>query len=714
MGIVRRTFAELSFEEKLTIVSDYLGSIKETDSKELLSERMEWLRRHIPAYNGGDEGNYVFISYSHRDFKPVYSDLAFFSYNNRKKVRFWYDEGLPAGDDWFLAANERLNDPHCVGVIFYLSENFLRSSAVLQEIELVKRLNKPYFTIALENGKFCAADYLNEDADAELLRRVESVFPREETSVSYGSDSSKLFPEAETAVAYDDEYENAFYRIQKIEQTFSVVEELFSDFVFEEAEDGLRLTEYRGDETIVYIPERIGRQPVTELCASFDHARELYIPATVKRISPVVLKEEVGVVDVSFAVFGRAKNLDRIDVDPRNPVFYDKDGVLLDRKNTLIRVPANHPWDDQYLEGVETIGDSAFYRYENPQANIMLPPTVTAIEEGAFAFAKVFCVFMNEGIRTIEKYAFSFCSVGFPLSVPETVESLGSFVFSHAEAPFITVDGEHLEEIPTCAFFRYNGDYVDIPKNVKAIRNGAFQYCDAIESLKLPESLEVIEDAAFADCTKLHHINIPRGVRYLSPTAFDGAERLKYILYGGNAREFYYLRKANDLEKVKYPELFITKDDWFGRLRTKLFIAVRKQVIKALEKESPDMESGKKKTHFGKITFSAVFAFLLTAFVFFALDYRRLVLQRSPDVIYWLFTAINVFLSYSGSKHLYWSYVVNRHRRGDRKKTKPNQIRSDFFDAYISVLSIACIAYGLLALLITLLVIGIFGVSIPL
>ena len=133
MNPLKRTFSDLSFEEKLTIIDDYLDSLNQTDNYSMLAERMEWLRRHIPTYNGNLLDNYVFISYSHKDFKQVYSDLAFFSYNNKKRVRFWYDEGLPAGDDWFSVAKERLSDPHCVGVIFYLSENFLRSPAVLKK-----------------------------------------------------------------------------------------------------------------------------------------------------------------------------------------------------------------------------------------------------------------------------------------------------------------------------------------------------------------------------------------------------------------------------------------------------------------------------------------------------------------------------------------------------------------------------------------------------
>ncbi len=44
-----------------------------------------------------DEENFVFISYSHMDYKAVYCDLLEFHKNG---LRYWYDEGLPAGEDW--------------------------------------------------------------------------------------------------------------------------------------------------------------------------------------------------------------------------------------------------------------------------------------------------------------------------------------------------------------------------------------------------------------------------------------------------------------------------------------------------------------------------------------------------------------------------------------------------------------------------------------
>ena len=99
--------------------------------------------------------NYVFISYSHRDYKKVYRDLADL---RESGVAFWFDEGLPAGENWIRAVRRRLEDPRCMGVIFYLSDNLFLSQSLQVEINMVcgrdaepeRALRKQsYFTVNL-------------------------------------------------------------------------------------------------------------------------------------------------------------------------------------------------------------------------------------------------------------------------------------------------------------------------------------------------------------------------------------------------------------------------------------------------------------------------------------------------------------------------------------------------------------------------------------
>lgn len=84
-----------------------------------------------PSFN--EDQNYVFISYSHKDYKSVYCDLVEMYKNG---VRFWYDSNIVAGDMWDETVKRALVDERCSGVIFYISENSFLSKAVYKEIEL--------------------------------------------------------------------------------------------------------------------------------------------------------------------------------------------------------------------------------------------------------------------------------------------------------------------------------------------------------------------------------------------------------------------------------------------------------------------------------------------------------------------------------------------------------------------------------------------------
>ena len=70
----------------------------------------------VPRPSISEEQNYIFVSYSHADYKAVYKALARM-YDGG--VRFWYDNGLTAGRDWETEAKEKIRHPNCAGAIFF-------------------------------------------------------------------------------------------------------------------------------------------------------------------------------------------------------------------------------------------------------------------------------------------------------------------------------------------------------------------------------------------------------------------------------------------------------------------------------------------------------------------------------------------------------------------------------------------------------------------
>ena len=97
--------------------------IKENSTKkQVLAYREELFKTNsieecvkLPTSEINGEQNYIFISYSHKDYKEVYSDIANLHFSG---VRYWYDKGLTAGKTWTDEAEQRILDPRCSGVVF--------------------------------------------------------------------------------------------------------------------------------------------------------------------------------------------------------------------------------------------------------------------------------------------------------------------------------------------------------------------------------------------------------------------------------------------------------------------------------------------------------------------------------------------------------------------------------------------------------------------
>jgi len=86
-----------------------------------------------------EDDKYLFISYSHKDADVVYSDLReLFG----EGLRYWYDSEIGVGEEWTDDAEKSMRNTNCLGVIFYMSENLFKSSAVEEEIRIFNEIKK--------------------------------------------------------------------------------------------------------------------------------------------------------------------------------------------------------------------------------------------------------------------------------------------------------------------------------------------------------------------------------------------------------------------------------------------------------------------------------------------------------------------------------------------------------------------------------------------
>lgn len=123
-------------------LEDIRVAIDNSDSQDQCSRRPP-----VPALHNGDK--YVFICYSSKDFKAVYSDLIELY---KRKVPFKYDGHLPGGEKWQVQIESGIDNPDCIGVIFFLSKNVLSTNSVCDEIGITKLHGKKHQVVNLEGS----------------------------------------------------------------------------------------------------------------------------------------------------------------------------------------------------------------------------------------------------------------------------------------------------------------------------------------------------------------------------------------------------------------------------------------------------------------------------------------------------------------------------------------------------------------------------------
>ena len=590
MNTTKRKWQEYSNEEKLLVIQSYLDGMRTLDGvdNETQNARLQWLREHLPAYNLSDNKNYVFVSYSHRDFAKVYHDLAVFLYNSDTKVRFWYDEGLPAGENWADAAKKYIENPHCVGAIFYLSENLLSSDAVLQEIDMIGSSGKPYVAIALDKDKFSASRILQG----------------KETSPTYQK-LNDFFPDADTALVYGEDYENILYRIEKIKETYNVTEDVLSDFVCEDYEDGVRLIAYEGNKLDVYIPEKINDKPVVAIKAEFLGAENIFIPKTVRQIDlPDIPKDEyidiqdentatmfrlvefmIGGYQKTRTIFGKASNLASIHVDDNNPYFYDKYGCLYDRKGTLLRVPPCAEVEVNILEGVKKIGAGAFVGCSVTSDEFALSETVEELGDGAFAECNVCLMPAELNVKKIGKNVFSDADMQFPIvDISGEYDRIDEFAFRCTAHLDIVSTPYCVTRIERGAFFSSSVTLVSLDGPVQYIGDGAFALCGRLDYIGLGDSVEYIGDRAFSGCDKMLEIKIPASVRFIGDGAFENCDSLKYVYFQGTRKQFSQIKTRGEGPSSAFLQAVVCQDEKWRRFKTWWKRKMRTFAEKLLEK----------------------------------------------------------------------------------------------------------------------------------
>lgn len=218
------------------------------------------------------------------------------------------------------------------------------------------------------------------------------------------------------------------------------------DYSYEILNDGtLRLYQYEGTDTNIVVPDTIDGRKVTVLgnstfqyCNQASDIESVTLPDSLttieknafyncEKLKSVTIPPNVSSIGLAAFVEGLSESsLTEIKVDPENPYFSEKDGVVFSKDGTkLIVFPSGRSGDYQIPDGTVSVGDYAFYYCVNV-SSITVPGSVRSLGEGAFGnCSSLTKAVLNEGLEEIGEYAFQSSSGIRDIIIPASVKSVG-------------------------------------------------------------------------------------------------------------------------------------------------------------------------------------------------------------------------------------------------------------------------------------------------
>ena len=281
------------------------------------------------------------------------------------------------------------------------------------------------------------------------------------------------------------------------------------------------------------IPEKLGGFPVGRIDeAAFRYCTKLTsvtIPSTVTSIKG--------------NPFSGCREIESFIVVPDNPNFKSVNGLLCTRDGK--KVIAGVKGDLEIPEGVDTIGESAFYAYWSLKS-VKIPASVKTIGPLAFYNSGLTSVVIPNGVVTIGNSAFGDCWQLTSAEIPASVTDIGVRAFSASSGrmerivvspenlKYASVNGLLCSKDGKTVIAGIDGD-VAIPDGVTCINDYAFYKCDGLITLSIPSSVTKIGKSAFEWCDKVKIFSVSSAnSKYSSPNGLLCTKDGKILLAGVN------------------------------------------------------------------------------------------------------------------------------------------------------------------------------------
>lgn len=494
-------FLDLSILNKLPLEEQFKIKKGIIETNELSSIPVAYLPDIIAT-------KYYFISYSHLDYKKVYSDLFDLQLNN---LPFWYDRGIPAGKDWIDIASKYISPFECTGVIFYISENALTSESIVEEIKYVDQVKKDYLVILISENE-SMADLINRLYNEKKINKETKEF------------FEKVFPPKNIYLKYS---ESGQTKAEKILRQINGQELLELDLNDKTSDYFVRRELSNGDYWSLIV------RGLNSYTAREVKLSDYYDALKTTRLKELLVKEY------------------------EKPYDYDPNSILNNISDLIVD---NGSFSN--MKSIETIelpnpklsisfGNYAFYRCASLKEIGFVDKRKRAkqfeyfIGEGAFFGCKNLKHFNFTGAE-ISSSSFQRCDgleeVDLSLSNNDRIPS---FAFAYCSSLKNVILPNECSEIERCAFRDCALEKIVFPKSMRKVDVLAFYNCKQLKQVILNEDFDEIAQYAFSG-TGINSIKIPRFISAVYLNAFELCDNLTKIIFGGTYEEFLEVVEFND------------------------------------------------------------------------------------------------------------------------------------------------------------------------